>query len=171
MPEDDVGDITLDDLEEQETVDKYGRTLNPGLIPQDMVQADYVWYDPEKDEKGLVTKNMSLSFLEEHDLQWVYMTVDLINILDTITSSLLVQYVDEGMPPETANKKLASLKDARNDIRLELDTLLTAKRALKGRTAILSRTARHQLDQSTRNTTMQDQQKKEKKGLRKLWPL
>jgi hypothetical protein len=164
------GEITLEDLNAKETTDEYGQRINPAMIPQDAVQADYVWYDPTPDDKGIVSKNMTLSFLEEHDMDWVYMTVDLINILDMINSNLHTQYSKEGLTEAQATEKLKSLVDSRNDIKIELDTRLSVKRSLKGRTAILSRTATHRLEQLPAPRPGEERPQ-QKKGLRRLIPL
>lgn len=132
-------------LEQDTPTDEYGRTPQPELYPTDPVQADHAWYNPDNknQNKNLISKNMSLSFLEHRDITYIDMTIDLVNITDT----LILNFQKKLGIKDPNDERLKPLLEARNDIAIELDAMLTAKRAIQGRTAILSRTAHHDISQ------------------------
>lgn len=156
-------------LAQQIPQDQYGNPIMPTYPTEDPVQAEQTWYEPKATDtsKNMVTRDMSLSFLKYNDLYQIDLTVDIINITDNIITSLAKQY-KENPQDQTNCPKLKPLIEARNDIILEHQSFLTARRAINGQTAKLSRTAGHTISSKY---TQENTQPPPKKGLKKLLPI
>jgi len=128
--------------DEQENDEYSGQPIDPDFIPQDPVQLDRDWYTPanEKRNKGLVTKNLVLSNLAlGKDTRKIDLTIELINILDGI----ILNYTQTNKNPD----KIKPLLQARNNITIEHDAMLAARRAYHGDAQKLSRTSRYHMEQ------------------------